>query len=177
MAASWRPELHVAEIPAPQRIAPFSVAVEADVQVAALEVGSGRLILLHDPDGNPAWGGEFRCVTYAKSEVPPEMGTDTLLGEVGWSWLLDALDERGAAYTAAAGTVTTVASQSFGDIEEDASRFEVEIRASWTPLLGAGGDGFDGHLQAWGELLCMTAGLPPLPPGVAMLNPNRSRRR
>ena len=92
-AAAWRPELSVEEIPAPQRIAPFSAAITADVVVGGEDVGSGRLVLLHDPAGNAAWQGTFRCVTFARAEVDPEMVTDPLLASVGWSWLIDALAE------------------------------------------------------------------------------------
>ena len=91
-AATWRPELAVEDIPAPQRIAPFSAAVTADVLVGDDEVGNGRLVLLHDPAGNDAWQGTFRCVTFARADVDPEMVTDPLLARVGWSWLLDALE-------------------------------------------------------------------------------------
>ena len=41
------------------------------------EVGTGRLILLHDPDGNDAWGGgTFRCVAYARAEIDVDGGRD-----------------------------------------------------------------------------------------------------
>jgi hypothetical protein len=172
LSAPWRPELVVAEMPAPQRIAPFAVAVSADVLVAGEEVGSGRLVLLHDPAGNDAWDGTFRCVTFAKADVDPEMVTDPLLAQVGWSWLMDALTEHGAEYRAPSGTVTSVASESFGGMAEEEPRAEVEVRASWTPLL-RDGVGLAPHLAAWAELLCTTAGLPPLPPGVV---PMPSRR-
>ena len=79
LSAAWRPELLVEEIPAPQRIAPFSAAITADVLVGGEEVGSGRLVLLHDPAGNAAWQGTFRCVTFARADVDPEMVTDPLL--------------------------------------------------------------------------------------------------
>ncbi|MCR8526224.1 DUF3000 domain-containing protein, partial [Escherichia coli] len=114
MSAAWRPELQVEEIPAPQRIAPFSAAVTADVVVGGEEVGSGRLVLLLDPAGNAAWEGTFRCVTFARADVDPEMVTDPLLASVGWSWLVDALDSHGADYRAPSGTVTSVSSESFG---------------------------------------------------------------
>ena len=78
------------------------------------EVGSGRLVLLHDPAGNAAWQGTFRCVTFARADVDPEMVTDPLLASVGWSWLIDALEAHGAEYMAPSGTVTSVASESFG---------------------------------------------------------------
>jgi hypothetical protein len=181
LSAPWRPELVVEEMPAPQRIAPFSAAVTADVVVAGDEVASGRLVLLHDPAGNEAWDGTFRCVTFARADVDPEMVTDPLLAQVGWSWLLDALTAHGAAYEAPSGTVTSVASESFGGMAEEEPRAEIEVRASWTPQL-VEGVGLAPHLAAWAELLCTTAGLPPLPAGVVPMPsrrnpPSRSTRR
>jgi hypothetical protein len=173
LAASWRPELLVEEIPAPQRIAPFSAAITADVVVGGEDVGSGRLVLLHDPAGNASWEGTFRCVTFARADIDPEMVTDPLLASVGWSWLVDALAAHAAEYLAPSGTVTSVSSESFGGMAEDPPRAEVEVRASWTPQL-TDGAGLGAHLEAWGELLCITAGLPPLPAGVV---PMPSRRQ
>ncbi len=180
-AATWRPELAVEPIPAPQRIAPFAAAITADVMVGDEEAGSGRLVLLHDPAGNAAWQGTFRCVTFARAEVDPEMVTDPLMGSVGWSWLIDALAAHSAEYTAPSGTVTSVTSESFGGMADEAPRAEVEVRASWTPLL-EDGVGLPPHLAAWAELLCTTAGLPPLPAGVVLMPsrrnpPSRTRRR
>lgn len=172
-SASWRPELVVTEIGAPQRIAPHAVAITADVLSGGEEVGSGRLVLLHDPAGNPAWDGTFRCVTFARADVDPEMVTDPLLAKVGWSWLIDALQSNQAEYAAPSGTVTSVLSESFGGMEDEPARAEVEVRASWTPEL-VEGVGLAAHLAAWGELLCTTAGLPPLPAGVV---PIPSRRK
>ncbi|WP_375433483.1 DUF3000 domain-containing protein [uncultured Friedmanniella sp.] len=172
MSASWRPELVVDEMPAPQRISPFAAAVTAEVVVGGEEIGSGRLVLLHDPAGNAAWEGTFRCVTFSRADVDPEMVTDPLLARVGWSWLLDALAAHGAEYGAPSGTVTSVASESFGGMAEEEPRAEIEVRASWTPQLVAG-TGLSAHLAAWAELLCTTAGLPPLPAGVV---PMPSRR-
>jgi Protein of unknown function (DUF3000) len=181
MAAPWRPEIEVEQIPAPQRIAPFSAAVTADVAVAGEDVGSGRLVLLHDPAGNEAWQGTFRCVTFARADIDPEMVTDPLLATVGWSWLIDALDANGAAYLAPSGTVTSVSSESFGGMAEEAPRAEIEVRASWTPVL-EDGMGLLTHLAGWAELLCTTAGLPPLPAGVVLMPsrrnpPSRNTRR
>ena len=180
-AATWRPELLVEEIPAPQRIAPFSAAVTADVLVSGEEVGSGRLVLLHDPAGNSAWQGTFRCVTFARADVDPEMVTDPLLASVGWSWLVDALETHHADYLAPSGTVTSVSSESFGGMSDEPPRAEVEVRASWTPQL-VDGVGLSAHLGAWAELLCTTAGLPPLPAGVVSMPsrrnpPSRNPRR
>src|ERR687894_1808674 len=180
-SAAWRPELRIEEMPAPQRIAPFSAAVTADVLVGGEEVGSGRLVLLHDPAGNAAWQGTFRCVTFTRAEVDPEMVTDLLMASVGWSWLVDALAAHSAEYLAPSGTVTSVTSESFGGMAEEAPRAEVEVRASWTPVL-EDGVGLPPHLAAWAELLCTTAGLPPLPAGVVLMPsrrnpPSRTRRR
>jgi hypothetical protein len=172
-AATWRPELLVEEIPAPQRIAPYSAAVTADVLSAGEEVGSGRLVLLHDPAGNSAWQGTFRCVTFARADVDPEMVTDPLLACVGWSWLIEALEAHDARYLAPSGTVTSVSSESFGGMADEPPRAEVEVRASWTPELDDGA-GLMVHLSAWAELLCTTAGLPPLPAGVVLMPSRRS---
>ncbi|WP_432557499.1 DUF3000 domain-containing protein [Granulicoccus sp. GXG6511] len=171
----WRPELSIDEIPAPQRIAPFAAAITADVMSEDLELGNGRLVLLHDPAGNDSWDGDFRLVSFARADVEPELVADPLLPEVGWSWLTDALERQGADYTAPSGTVTSVASQSFGSLESEPARAEVEIRASWTPLL-RDGEGLSAHLSAWDHLLCSLAGLPPLPEGVVMI-PSARRAR
>ena len=170
-AAKLRPEVQCEEMPAPQRSAPYAAAMTADVTVSGAEAGGGRLVLLFDPAGNDAWEGCFRCVAYARADIDPEMVTDPLLGAVGWSWLTEALEARGAAYRAPSGTVTKVASESFGGMADEDSSAEIEVRASWTPL-GAVGL----HMTAWGDLLCMAAGLPPVPAGVLVL-PNRRGQR
>ncbi|MFT3874965.1 MAG: DUF3000 domain-containing protein [Propioniciclava sp.] len=172
----WRAELAVEEIPAPQRIAPFSVAISADVESDGVDVGQGRLILLHDPAGNPAWDGTFRCVTFARANVDHAMVVDPLLADVGWSWLEDALQGRGARYVAPSGTVTAVSSKAFGSMEGDPDRAEVEIRASWTPLIDSG-TAIVPHVEAWQDLLCMVAGLPVLPEGVVPIPLHRTPRR
>ncbi|HHV21547.1 MAG TPA: DUF3000 domain-containing protein [Propionibacterium sp.] len=171
---AWRPEIGVDEIPAPQRIAPFAAAITADVVSEDIELGNGRLVLLHDPAGNDSWDGDFRLVSFARADVEPELVADPLLAEVGWSWLTDALERHGADYTAPSGTVTSVASQSFGSLADEPARAEVEIRASWTPILYDGAS-LSAHLSAWDHLLCSLAGLPPLPEGVVLL-PSARRR-
>lgn len=174
-AFGWRPEVGVDQIPAPQRIAPFAYAVEAEVAtIADVEVGTGRLIILHDPSGNPAWNGTYRCVSFARADVDVEMVTDPLLAEVGWTWLTDALHGAAAAYHDASGTVTAVSSRSFGELAGEADRAEIEIRASWTPELAPAPD-ITPHLVAWQTLLCTTAGLPPLPEGVIALTTRLDR--
>lgn len=171
----WRPEIRIDEIPAPQRIAPHSAAITAEVISDGDELGSGRLVLLHDPVGNDSWAGTFRLVSYARADVEREMVTDPLVAEVGWSWLTDALEHHGADYVEPSGTVTCVSSQSFGSMADEPARAEVEIRASWTPVLDHGA-GLSAHLSAWDHLLCTLAGLPPLPEGVVMI-PSARRPR
>jgi hypothetical protein len=171
--ARLRPEIFCEEMSAPQRIAPYSFALSADVSVDDDEVGTGRIILLHDPAGNDAWEGTFRCVAYARAEIDPELITDPMLGAVGWSWLTEALDAHHAANVAPSGTVTRVATEAFGSMSEDDGTAQLEIRASWTPTdvpnLAA-------HVEAWGELLCTAAGLPPVPEGVTAIPSRRGQR-
>ena len=170
-SARFRPEVLTEEMPAPQRIAPYASALSADVAVDGVDVGTGRIVLLHDPAGNDAWDGTFRCVAYARADIDPELAADPLLAEVGWSWLMEALDAHGATHAAPSGTVTTVASESFGGMAGEPSTAQIEIRASWTPV----GDLRD-HVEAWGELLCTAAGLPPVPEGVATMPSRRGQR-
>jgi Protein of unknown function (DUF3000) len=166
--ARLRPEIRLTEVPAPQRIAPYAVALTADVvdpRDTDDDLASGRFVLLHDPSAPEPWGGEWRAVTFARAELEPELASDPLLGEVGWSWLVDALAARGVDYVAEAGTVTRVVSQSFAGLADRPASVEMEVRASWTPLGPDVGD----HLLAWSDLLCTIAGLPPLPEGVVAL--------
>ncbi len=159
-------------MPAPQRIAPFASALSADVTVDGEDVGSGRMVLLHDPAGNDAWSGTFRCVTYVRAEVDPEIAADPMLAEVGWSWLMEALGAHGASFTSASGTVTCVTSESFGGMAEEPGTAQVEIRASWTPT-----SPLQSHAEAWGEVLCTAVGLAPVPEGVATMPNRRGQRR
>jgi len=166
--AKVRPEVRVTEVPAPQRISPYAVALTAEVVGSAAteeELSSGRFVLLHDPSSPEPWQGRWRAVTFARAELEPEVAGDPLLGGVGWSWLIDALDGRGLEYRAQAGTVTRVVSESFGGLADRAPSVEMEVRASWTPADADLGR----HLLAWSDLLCTIAGLPPLPEGVVAL--------
>ena len=90
--ARLRAEVFCEEMPAPQRIAPYAFALSADLTIDDIDVGTGRIILLHDPAGNEAWDGTFRCVAYVRADLEPEMITDPLLAAVGWSWLTEALE-------------------------------------------------------------------------------------
>jgi hypothetical protein len=165
-----RPEVVVSELPPPQRLAPYAVALHAVVVRAGEELAEGRLVILHDPDGQAVWEGDTRCVAYLQAGIDFEIASDPMLPSVGWSWLLDALEGAGAEHCAAGGTVTRTTSERFGALAEHPHAADVEMRASWSPVgeLGA-------HLVAFGELLCSAAGLPPTPPGVVPI-PARRRR-
>ena len=169
-AAPLRPEVRLTEVPAPVRIAPHSVAMSAEVVTAGVggqgdELASGRFVLLHDPSEPEPWDGVWRAVTFARAVFDPELANDPMLGAVGWSWLIDALEDREASFVAEAGTVTRVVSESFAGLAERSATVEMEIRASWTLT----GTNVGVHLQAWADLLCTVAGLPPLPDGVVAL--------
>ncbi len=174
--ARLRPEIFCEEMPAPQRIAPHASALSADVTVDGQDVGTGRLVLLHDPAGNDAWEGTFRCVAYARAEIDPEMANDSLLAGVGWSWLTEALAAHEASYAAPSGTVTKVSSESFGSMADEEATAQLEIRASWTPLPGDSGLHLGPHVEAWAELLCTASGLPPVPEGVTSIPSRRGQR-
>lgn len=176
-AARLRPEVSCESMPAPQRIAPHSAALTADVTVDDVDLGTGRIILLHDPAGNDAWDGEWRCVAYARADIDLEQVSDPMLAEVGWSWLMESLDAHGAEFHSASGSVTRVATESFGGMVEEPGTAQLEVRASWTPVPDAEGTlDLGPHVEAWGELLCTSAGLPPVPDGVAVMPSRRGQR-
>lgn len=168
--ARLRPEITVEQTPAPKRMAPFAFALTADV---ADEAATGRLVLLHDPDGHEAWHGEFRLVTYVRAALEPDIAADPLITSVGWAWLTDALGGQGAHYTAPSGTVTRVSSESFGGMAGEPPTAEIELRASWTPL----DRDMTPHILAWGEVLTTAAGLLPLPAGVVPIPSQRGATR
>lgn len=169
LAEPGRPGLVLQEVAAPKRLAPYAVAVSAEILDADGEqVASGRFVALHDPQGQEGWRGDTRVVAFVSADVESEMAADPALAQVGWSWLTDSLVDRGAGHTAAGGTVTRTVSCRFGQLEDADEASEVEVRASWTPLADHDGSLDLGvHLLAWCDLLCATAGLPP--PGVVSL--------
>jgi hypothetical protein len=175
-AVRLRPEVLLTEVPAPQRVAPFAMALGADVVVDGNDVGTGRLVLLHDPGGNHSWHGNFRCVSFVRADIDPEMVRDPVLSGVAWSWLTEAWQAHEIDVVAPSGTVTVVSSEGFGGIVADGLTAQVEVRASWTPAdqaiddAGAGTRcGLSAHVEAWGDLLGAASGLPPMPAGVVPL--------
>jgi hypothetical protein len=174
-AERFREDLVVTEIAAPPSLAPEAIALAGDVRPDAdtgeSAYGTGRFILLHDPQEPEQWGGPFRIVTFAQAPLETEIGTDPLLADVAWSWLVDALRSRGALFRAAAGTATKTVSKGFGSLEAEGEGAQIELRASWSPHGPIGP-----HVQAWAELVCMLAGLPPGSEGVAVLGARKAAR-
>ncbi|HPX35333.1 MAG TPA: DUF3000 domain-containing protein [Mycobacterium sp.] len=175
-AAVVRPEIELGPIRPPQRLAPYSYALGAEVkreEGVPLPENSegdafGRLILLHDPDGADAWDGTMRLVAFIQADLDPSEAVDPLLPEVAWSWLVDALESRGDQVTALGGTVTATTSVRYGDISGPPRAHQLEMRASWTATTLELGT----HVQAFCEVLEHAAGLPPA--GVTDLS-SRSR--
>lgn len=135
------------------------------------ELATGRFILLHDPDGSAVWDGTFRIVTYIRAELEPDIGNDELLGSVAWTWLVEALESHQAPYRSAGGTATRILSETYGTLAEREDSIEIELRASWTPVAVDVGS----HLEAWSDMVCTFAGLPPLPEGVTALGHRRRK--
>jgi hypothetical protein len=156
-------EVTLFESAAPTRVAPFGVALSAELLAAPLvgsaapretdsdaaepePVASGRFIVLHDPEGQPGWDADTRVVAFVRADVDPDMARDPLLAEVVWLWLGDALTAHNAQARAQGGTVTVTSSRRFGALAVDADpdlapdevssreSCEVELRCSWTPV-------------------------------------------
>ncbi len=165
----------VREIPAPAGLAPDAIALAGDVRPEAdsgdSPYGTGRFILLHDPSEPSAWGGPWRIVCFAQAPLEPDIGIDPLLADVAWSWLADALDSRGAEHHSASGTATKTLSKGFGTLADEGDGAQIELRASWSPL-----GGLSAHVEAWAELVCMLAGLPPGSEGIEVLGSRKAER-
>jgi len=183
--AHRRRDLQFEGVPAPKRLAPYATAIAATVQRDGTDVAWGRLVLLYDPDGQQGWDGFFRLVAYVRADVEPEMAADPLLGEVGWSWLSEALDARVPGYAAPSGTVTRVITEGFGAKRDELPLTGFELRASWSPAAPAAPAGAEAdveaeagngdlesldlsaHIAAWCDCLSAAAGLEP--PGTRAL--------
>ncbi|MFT4127358.1 MAG: DUF3000 domain-containing protein [Gordonia sp. (in: high G+C Gram-positive bacteria)] len=186
-SARIRRDIEVGPIRPPQRLAPYSYALGAEVSIPetpddlvndAARSTFGRLILLFDPDGQEAWNGTIRLVAYLQAEVESSMATDPMLPDVAWSWLSEALgvpigatatptggpttigtDGRPVLVRALGGTVTATTSVRYGDIAGPPRAHQLELRASWT---AGGTDALAGHLEAFCDVLSLVAGLPPV---------------
>jgi Protein of unknown function (DUF3000) len=165
-----RSEVILEEVPPPSKLAPLTYAITADIplsddldDISDENYATGRFVLLADSDYKEAWQGEFRAVTFVRAPIDEEMAFDPMLNDVGWSWLEDALRSEKADAIALSGTVTRVASKSYGQLAPQPDESEIEIRGSWTPIDGSK---LIDHARAWITLLEMVAGVVPLPEGV-----------
>lgn len=157
------------KVPAPKRLAPYAYAMTAEVEGADPDdlIADGRLVLLHDPAGQPAWNGAWRFVLFARASLEQEMAADPLLTDVGWTWLQESLGEHDLALVAFGGTVTRTTSQSYAAMADRPTEGQLEIRTSWTAALDRTlGERYVPevlrlHAVAWLELLGTMAGLEP----------------
>jgi DUF3000 family protein len=152
-----RPELAFDNQPAPRKLAPYAAAIGATVHEpvpgrgpggstrsvvapdADDEIGWGSFVLLYDPAGQDGWAGPFRMIAYLRAELEPEIAADPLIGQVGWSWLTEALDARTTGYRQISGTVTRVVTEGFGAKEDQPVATGFELRASWSPATAGSG--------------------------------------
>ncbi len=174
--AQLRPELEISEISAPAGLAPYAIALAGDVRPVSHGVdsllGTGRFVLLYDPEAPEAWGGVFRVVCFAQAPLETDIGLDPFVAEVAWSWLLDWLASRGAEHHAASCTATKVLSTGFGELAGQSDGATLELRASWSP----DDEELGNHAAGWGDLLCLLAGLPPTADAVSLLPELRATR-
>lgn len=174
-----RTELTFDSEPPPRRLAPYAAAIAASVTDNGEddnEIGWGKFVLLYDPAGQEGWAGQYRIIAYVRTELDPEIAADPMISEVGWSWLIEALDATAGGYGQTSGTVTRVVTEGFGAKQDEPMSTGFELRASWSPAAGEDEPpALEGHVAAWCDALCMAAGLPPL--GVSALRPSRRRRQ
>jgi hypothetical protein len=198
-----RAEFSFEDVPAPKKLAPYAAATSATVQRDGVDIAWGRLVLLFDPVGHEGWPGSYRLISYLRAEVDQEIAADPMLCQVGWDWLIEALEARTPGYGTPSGTVTRVTTEGFGGKQSEPPGYGFEQRASWSPTVPVGpsdGHGVYGvngergagpdddpaaldiaaHVTAWCDSLAAAAGLPPLAPGTHPLpsaRPAESRPR
>ncbi|MDO5671978.1 MAG: DUF3000 domain-containing protein [Actinomycetaceae bacterium] len=161
----------VSEIPAPRNMAPFAAALSAETthtDLAGRPLGTGRLVILHDPRGQDGWNGEFRIISLVSADIDHDLGADPLAGEVAWSWLRESLDSNHAEHHDLVGSVTRELSDSFGGINLTSYAAAIDVRASWTPQ----GTDMIPHCTAWIHMILQAAGLDPQE-GVVSLSSRR----
>jgi hypothetical protein len=192
---SLRAEFSFEDVPAPRKLAPHAAATSVTVERDGADIAFGRLVLLFDPAGHDGWPGCYRLISYVRAEVDQEIAADPMLCQVGWDWLIEALDARTPGYATPSGTVTRVTTEGFGGKASEPPVHSFEQRASWSPMPADGPPAgsparlddpaaldLAAHVMAWCDSLAAAAGLPPLAAGTAALPTGRvtgpgSRRR
>lgn len=156
-----RSDVTVTSIPAPNSVNEYSYALSADVTPTNADIsaewGIGRLVIMYDESQPEGWGGPWRIVCFAQAPLEAEIGSDPMLADVTWSWLIDALEAHGAQYQHPSGTATRIVSRGFGELAADTEGSQLEIRASWSPL----NEKMSAHVDAWIDLVAQMAGMPP----------------
>lgn len=172
--AEIREEIHLKQIEEPEKLATHAIAFSAHIVEelsTPADSGTGRFVLLWEPEMQEAWGSRFRVVCFAKSPLETNIGADELGSDIAWAWLTDALSNRHADYGNAAGTATRIISSGYGSLATQADHAELEVRASWSPKTYEIGQ----HLEAWQDLVCIMSGFAHLPQGVSSIAPRNSR--
>lgn len=172
--AEVREELHLKQIEEPEKLATHAIAFSAHIVEelsTSADAGTGRFVLLWEPEMQAAWGSRFRVVCFAKSPLETNIGADELGSDIAWAWLTDALSNRNAEYSNAAGTATRIMSSGYGSLATQADHAELEVRASWSPASFEIGQ----HLEAWQDLVCIMSGFAHLPQGVSSISPRANR--
>lgn len=153
---NFRDELQVIAAPAPKKLAPFGISLLGEIETKE-HFADSRIVVLYNPDGDPAWNATARIIIFIKADIESELADDPLILQIAWQWLNEALAKHGASAEEISGTVTRTSAKGFGAIDEE-SPSTIEIRASWSPTdLSA----LSQHILAWGELVCTAAGLDP----------------
>ncbi|MEY4993489.1 MAG: hypothetical protein RIS82_611 [Actinomycetota bacterium] len=168
--AQVRDELDIEPLPAPPSIGAFAITFKANVKTALSGVegdaGTGRFVMIWEPEPQEAWASNFRIVCFAKSPLETNIGADEQISDVVWAWLTEALANRHASYGAIAGTATRIMSTGYGSLSSQHDHAELELRASWSPLDTNVASSF----EAWLDLICIMSGFPNLPTGVTSLD-------
>lgn len=157
--AKLPPRVSVEEVPAPNEIAPYALAVSGETALYTTmeSPATGRFVCLYDPKTQPGWGGCFRVIAMVGTETELSLGEDPLAGEVAWSWLRECLERRRADYDYLVGTATSTINRSFDGTVLRASSASLEIRASWTPAE----PDISAHFLAWADTMLQSTGLTP----------------
>ena len=108
--SSWSPRS-----PRPASLAPYAVALAADVVAARATAATpssapGASSSSTTPRSRRPGAAPSASSASRRRRSRPRSALDPFLAEVAWSWLVDALDARGAEYTAASGTATKILS-------------------------------------------------------------------
>ncbi|MBP3222890.1 MAG: DUF3000 family protein [Actinomycetaceae bacterium] len=151
------PEIHITQIPPPLHLAPYSVALHADITDTTTHtyLGEGSFVLLYDHEEQENWNGNMRITLFATTPIDPLLSEDPLLGEVTWSYLKDSFHHVNAAFHSLHGTVTKVYNETFSDVTSENSDAHIELRASLTPET----PNCASHLQGWSLLLSTLSGI------------------